>query len=107
MVDDRAEAKAVRQELLDFINRSVQRWEVLADSNPQLVVPKIKEPQPPGKGKLSREELLPIHPVITPTTLPTPRPTPTPVIKIKKIYIQPSATPYRWPWQDGNKKKTR
>lgn len=107
MIDARAEAKAAKHELLDFINRSVQRWEILADANPQLVVPKITEPQPPGKGRLSDEELLPAHPKITPPPQPTPTPVVKAVVKVKKVYVQPRSTPYRWPWQDGRKKKTR
>lgn len=105
VINSRAEAKAAKTELIDFISRSVQRWQSLADENPQLVVPKISEPQPPGKRKLSESELLPARPKVTPT--PVPMATPIRIIRTKRVYITPKPTPYRWPWQDGHKKKTR
>jgi len=92
--DARAEAKVVAREQFEFISRTTQRWETLAAKNPQLEVPRVSEPQPLGKVKLSEEELQrPPHE--------KPKPTLPIVIKkttIKKYYPKPTPTPFKWPW---------
>lgn len=107
VVNSRAEAKAAKNELIDYISRSVQRWQVLADANPQLTVPKVSEPQPPGKNLFSKDEIQRSLRVGSPVVTPVPHPTPTPTVKvkIKRVYVAPKSTPYRWPWE--SKKKTR
>ena len=54
---NRAKADLAEKQWLEYMQRTMQRWDALQFANPQLKVPRANEPQPPGKTKLSDEEL--------------------------------------------------
>jgi hypothetical protein len=85
----KAKSEALEEQLLDYMERTVRRWDALQEFNKNLIVPRTVEPQPPGKRNLTLEELQ------RPRTL-TPTPTPRPKIRtIIKYKPRPKPTPWR------------
>src|SRR6266478_3848949 len=99
--EGRAKADLTEKQLLDYMQRTVQRWDTLQKLNPQLEVPRASEPQPPGKEFLTEKELQrgdgdrPPRP--TPTASPIaskpPKAKTRTVIKYKKA---PTPTPFHF-----------
>lgn len=88
----RAKTEALEQQLLEYMDRTVQRWDLLATANPQLAVPRTIEPQPPGKRALSPDETFHIR---KPTPIPTPAPAPkTRVHTVIKYRRAPTPKPW-------------
>ena len=49
------DVKATRAELMGFMMRTVERWDKFAGDHPELTVPKVVEPLPPGKTLTNKE----------------------------------------------------
>jgi hypothetical protein len=73
--EERAKSKLLEDQLLEFMRRSVQRWDALQFGNPNLNVPRAMEPFPPGAPELSPSDLQRniFERPPKPTTSPTPR----------------------------------